>query len=67
MAVSPEILSWARDTAGLTLDQAAHALAFQDTRQRSAVQRLMALEAGDEQPGHEDSGSRERPPPYYFS
>jgi len=50
MAVNPEILAWARDTAGLTVDQAAHALAFQDTRDRSAVQRLMALEAGDEQP-----------------
>ncbi len=50
MAVNPEILSWARNTAGLTLDQAAHALAFQDTRQRSADQRLIALEAGDEQP-----------------
>jgi len=50
VAVNPEILTWARGTAGLTLDQAAHALAFQDTRDRSAVQRLMALEAGEEQP-----------------
>jgi Zn-dependent peptidase ImmA (M78 family) len=50
MAVNPEILAWARDTAGLSLDQAAQALNFQDTRDRSAVQRLMALEAGDEQP-----------------
>lgn len=50
MAVNPEILAWARGTAGLTVDQAAHALAFQDTRRRSAVQRLMALEAGEEQP-----------------
>lgn len=50
MAVNPEILTWARGTAGLTLDQAAHALDFQDTRGRSAVQRLMALETGEEQP-----------------
>lgn len=50
MAVNPEILTWARDTAGLTPEQAAHALAFQDTRQRSAVERLIALEAGEEQP-----------------
>jgi Zn-dependent peptidase ImmA (M78 family) len=50
MAVNPEILAWARDTAGLTVDQAARALAFQNTRDRSAVQRLMALEAGEEQP-----------------
>ncbi len=50
MAVNPEILAWARDTAGLTVDQAAHALQFQDTRDRSAAQRLIALEAGEEQP-----------------
>lgn len=50
MAVNPEILTWARGTAGLTAEQAAHALAFQDTRDRSAVQRLMALETGEEQP-----------------
>ena len=50
MAVNPEILTWARDTAGLTLDKAAHALDFQDTRARSALQRLKALEAGEEQP-----------------
>ena len=48
--LNPEILAWARDTAGLTVDQAAHALAFQNTRDRSAVQRLMALEAGEEEP-----------------
>ena len=50
MAVNPKILAWARDTAGLTVDQAAHALQFQDTRDRSAAQRLMALEMGEEQP-----------------
>ncbi len=50
MPVNPEILAWARDRAGLTLDQAAHALQFQDTRSRSAIERLKALEAGEEQP-----------------
>jgi Zn-dependent peptidase ImmA (M78 family) len=50
MTVNPEILTWARSTAGLTADQAALALGFSDTRHRSATERLMALEAGEEEP-----------------
>jgi Zn-dependent peptidase ImmA (M78 family) len=50
MTVNPEILVWARNTAGLTPDEAARALGFNDTRDRSAAQRLMAYEAGDEEP-----------------
>jgi len=50
MTVNPEILMWARNTAGLTAEQAAHALGFKDTRDRSATERLMALEAGAEEP-----------------
>jgi Zn-dependent peptidase ImmA (M78 family) len=50
MTVNPEILVWARNTAGLTPDEAAHALGFNDTRDRSAAQRLMAYEVGDEEP-----------------
>jgi Zn-dependent peptidase ImmA (M78 family) len=50
MAVNPEILVWARNTAGLTLDDAARALGFNDTRDRSAAQRLVAYEAGEEEP-----------------
>jgi Zn-dependent peptidase ImmA (M78 family) len=49
MTVNPDILVWARTTAGLPLEAAAHALAFNDTRQRSAVERLHALEAGQEE------------------
>jgi hypothetical protein len=48
MTVNPNILTWARDTAGLSADEAAQALGFGDTRARSAAERLMALEAGDE-------------------
>jgi Zn-dependent peptidase ImmA (M78 family)/transcriptional regulator with XRE-family HTH domain len=48
MTVNPEILVWARKTAGLTLDEAARALGFNDTRGRSAAQRLMGYEAGEE-------------------
>jgi len=50
MTVNPGILKWARETAGLTADEAAHALSFHDTRERSATERLMALEAGEEEP-----------------
>jgi len=50
MTLNPDILTWARDTAGLSADEAARALGFNDTRNRSAVQRLMALETGQEQP-----------------
>jgi transcriptional regulator with XRE-family HTH domain len=50
MTVNPEILVWARNTAGLTRDEAARAFGFNDTRDRSAAQRLMAYEAGDDEP-----------------
>ena len=48
--VNPEILRWARSTAGLEIDEAARLLGFQDRRRRTAVQRLRALEKGDEAP-----------------
>ena len=48
--VNPEILRWARATAGLELDEAARLLGFQDRTRRTAVQRLRALEKGDEAP-----------------
>ena len=50
VTVNPEILVWARNTAGLTPDEAARALGFNDTRDRSAAQRLMAYESGHEEP-----------------
>jgi Zn-dependent peptidase ImmA (M78 family) len=50
MTVNPEILKWARNTAGLTANEAARALGFSDTRDRSATERLKALEAGEEDP-----------------
>jgi len=48
--VNPEVLTWARKTAGFTADEAARALGFNDTRDRSAAERLMALENGEEEP-----------------
>jgi len=50
MTINPEILAWARNTAGLSADEAAHALRFNNTRDRSATERLIALEAGEEEP-----------------
>ncbi len=50
MTLNPEILRWARSTAGLSADDAARALGFSDTRVRSATERLDALEAGREEP-----------------
>ena len=48
--VNPEILQWARRTAGLDVETAARGLGFQDGKQRTAAQRLLALEEGDEAP-----------------
>ncbi len=50
MALNPKILTWARETAGLSVDEAARALGFKDTRDRTAVERLHAMESGKEEP-----------------
>lgn len=50
MSINPQILTWARETAGLTVKDAAHALGFADSRKRSAAERLQALETGSEEP-----------------
>lgn len=50
MTLNPEIFTWARNTAGLSADEAARALGFNNTRDRSAAERLRALETGDEEP-----------------
>ena len=49
-AVNPEILRWARETAGLSLGRAVVAVGLKDTRKSRAVDRLAALEAGEVQP-----------------
>ena len=48
--VSPDILRWARETAGLTLEDAATKLSIGDATGIAAVDRLKALEAGDDAP-----------------
>jgi len=49
-AIQPDILVWARETAGLTLDDAAQALGFTDTRIRTRAERLRSIEQGLEEP-----------------
>ena len=49
-ATRPEILRWARETAGLSLKDAARAIDLKPARGQSGAERLAALEKGAEQP-----------------
>jgi Zn-dependent peptidase ImmA (M78 family)/transcriptional regulator with XRE-family HTH domain len=44
--INPKVLRWARETAGLTVAEAAEKLGLKDTAKASAVQKLQALEDG---------------------
>ena len=48
--VNPEILKWARETAGLGAEEAARRLGIGPARGRTEVERIAALEAGEEEP-----------------
>ena len=48
--VNPVILRWARETAGLSLEEATQKLKISDARGEAAVDRLLALEAGATEP-----------------
>lgn len=48
--VSPDILRWARETAGLTHEEAVRKLAIADTKAATAVDRLRAMEDGERPP-----------------
>ncbi len=48
--INPEILIWARETAGLNEEEAARKLGFRDTKRRTAVEKLERLESGADQP-----------------
>lgn len=50
MALNFHILIWARETAGLSVDEAARALGFKDTHERTGAERLQAMEEGKEEP-----------------
>ena len=67
--VNPEILRWARDTAGLDVERASQLLGFRDGKRRSAAQRLRALEEGAEEPSIsvlDKMSVRYRRPPIVF-
>jgi Zn-dependent peptidase ImmA (M78 family)/transcriptional regulator with XRE-family HTH domain len=49
--INPDILKWARKTAGLSLAEAAEKLGLKDTPKATAVEKLQKLEAGDGDPG----------------
>lgn len=49
-AIQPKILTWARETAGLSLDDATRALGLTDARGRTGGQRLEAMELGEDEP-----------------
>ena len=48
--VNPQILTWARETAGLTREDAATKLGFRDVRKWTAVERLDGYESGQADP-----------------
>ena len=48
--INPEIIVWARETAGLTHEEAAKKLGFQDSSKSSATEKLASLENGDNEP-----------------
>ena len=49
-AVNPDILIWARETAGLSLEAAAKSLGLLDNQKKSGVDKLLELERGDVEP-----------------
>lgn len=44
--INPDVLRWARETSGLTLDAAAHKLQFKPTGKLSPAQKLESIESG---------------------
>jgi Zn-dependent peptidase ImmA (M78 family) len=45
--VNPEILRWARETAGLSLEEAARRISLRETQDRTGAERLALLEGGE--------------------
>ncbi len=50
IAVNAKILQWARETAGLGLEEAAKKLGFRDSKKRTAIEKLKSLESGQSHP-----------------
>ncbi len=49
-AIQPKILTWARETAGLSPEDAAHVLGLANARGKTGRQRLESMELGEEEP-----------------
>jgi transcriptional regulator with XRE-family HTH domain len=49
--INPRIMRWARETAGLSVKEAAGKLGLKDTAKGTAVEKLKALEEGRRDPG----------------
>lgn len=50
VAVNPDILIWARETAALDMEEAAKKLGFRDSKKQTAVEKLARLESGFQTP-----------------
>ena len=48
--INPGILTWARESAGLSLDQAAHRLGIKSGKEHSREEKLALIEAGERKP-----------------
>lgn len=48
--VNPEIMVWARETAGLSLEEAAKKLDFRDSSRSTAAEKLASIERGEKEP-----------------
>ena len=48
--INPAILSWARETAGLSIEEAAKRLGLTDSKRGTAAEKLATLEHGDQKP-----------------
>ena len=48
--INPDVLKWARETAGLSVQEAAEKLGLRDTARATAVGKLEELESGERQP-----------------
>jgi Zn-dependent peptidase ImmA (M78 family)/transcriptional regulator with XRE-family HTH domain len=48
--INPRVLAWARETAGLSVAEAAEKLGLKDTAKTSAIEKLQALEDGSRDP-----------------
>lgn len=50
--VNPALLTWARETAGLSLEEAAHEIDLNDTKEGTGAERLAAIERGESEPSY---------------